>query len=79
MLNLGEADVQVTVGLSSSLQQKSADLQADILGRLVAALDRTPELKLAGMHLMIGEEGYGPDKQGRLWLHADASAALWSQ
>ncbi|KAL3142705.1 hypothetical protein ABBQ38_003006 [Trebouxia sp. C0009 RCD-2024] len=70
---------QVTVGLSNSLQQKSADVQAGILGRLVAALDRTPEVELAGMHIMIGEEGYGPDKQGRLWLHADASAALWSQ
>lgn len=71
--------VQVTVGLSSSLQQKSADVQADLLGRLVTALDRTPKLELAGMHIMIGEEGYGPDKQGRLWLHADASPALWSQ
>lgn len=55
------------------------DVQAHILGRLASALDRTPEVKLAGMHLMIGEEGYGPDKQGRLWLHADASPALWSQ
>ena len=70
---------QVTVGLSSSLQRKSAEVQAGVLGRLVTALDRTPELQLGGMHIMIGEEGYGPDKQGRLWLHADASPALWSQ
>ena len=70
---------QVTVGFSSSLQRKSADVQADILGRLVTALDRTPELQLGGMHIMIREDGYGPDKQGRLWLHADASPALWSQ
>ena len=71
--------LQVTVGLSSSLQHKSADVQADILTRLTAALDASPDVKLSGHHIMIGEEGYGPDKQGRLWLHADASPALWSQ
>ncbi|DBA76668.1 hypothetical protein WJX79_007357 [Trebouxia sp. C0005] len=70
---------QVTVGLSSSLQHKSAAVQADILTRLAGALDRTPDVDMAGVHLMVGEEGYGPDKLGRLWLHADASQALWSQ
>ena len=69
----------MTVGLSSSLQRQSTDAQADILTRLTAALDASPDLNLAGHHIMIGEEGYGPDKQGRLWLHADASPALWSQ
>ena len=71
--------MQVTVGLSSSLQHKSMDVQADILTRLAGALDRTPDVNLGGLHIMVGEEGYGPDKQGRLWLHADASPALWSQ
>lgn len=70
---------QVTVGLSSSLQQKPTDAQADILTRLTAALDASTDVNLSGHHIMIGEEGYGPDKQGRLWLHVDASPALWSQ
>ena len=72
-------DMQVTVGLSSSLQHKSAAVQADILTRLAGALDRIPDVDMAGVHLMVGEEGYGADKLGRLWLHADASQALWSQ
>ena len=71
--------MQVTVGLSSSLQHKSMAIQADILTRLAGALDRAPDVNLAGHHIMVGEEGYGPDKLGRLWLHADASQALWTQ
>ena len=67
------------MGLSSSIQQKPAAVQADLLSRLAGSLDRTPQVDVSGLHLMVGEEGYGPDKEGRLWLDADANATLWSQ
>ena len=53
-------------------------MQADLLTRLASCLDRTPQVDVSGLHIMIGEEGYGPDKEGKLWLEADATASLWS-
>lgn len=71
--------MQVTVGLSSSIQQKATAVQAELLTRLASALDGSTSVDVGDLHIMVGEEGYGPDQEGRLWLDADASSALWSQ
>ena len=67
---------QVTVGFSSALAKSGAAAQAQLLEQVVAALDRVPDVRVAGVNIMLGSE-YGVDDGGNIWLHASGTTQDW--
>ena len=68
--------VQVSVGFSPALAKQGVATQAQLLEQVVAALDRVPDLNVAGVNIMLGSE-YGVDDGGNIWLHASGSTQDW--
>ena len=66
----------MTVGFSSALAKSGAATQAQLLEQVVAALDRVPDVSVAGVNIMLGSE-YGVDDGGNIWLHASGTTQDW--
>ena len=66
----------MTVGFSSALVKSGAATQAQLLEQVVAALDRVPDVSVAGVNIMLGSE-YGVDDGGNIWLHASGTTQDW--
>lgn len=68
--------MQVSAEFVDGTQRLGRAGKAELLQRLVSALDRVPE-DIKGLQFLLGQ-GYGIDSRGRVRLHSIDNALMWA-